>query len=196
MIFLDSAAYCQKYSSLSSDSFAGLPQSLVSSTDPVSRNLSTRLRTALRCEQVYLKIYQQKRCGAKSVYLPPSRNTRSTRNISFSVVKTKTILGCNLKYKKLWLEKCIVTFRTCIEIYFMKVFMRKNWKKNKSFFVTSHSGRLLTIFFRFNIYDKRNTFFVLFCIAFWNEEGMLSISVITDWTYLISYNYLTENVCL
>lgn len=133
MIFLDSAAYCQKYSSLSSDSFAGLPQSLVSSTDPVSRNLSTRLRTALRCEQVYLKIYQQKRCGAKSVYLPPSRNTRSTRNISFSVVKTKTILGCNLKYKKL-IRKVHSNFPNVYRNIFYESFYEKKLEKEQVFF--------------------------------------------------------------
>ena len=77
--------------SFSSDSFAGLPQRSASYTDLVLRNLSTRLRTALRCGTGLSGSFSVNRYRTTSVYLSPSRNTCSTSHARSSVVKT--ILG-------------------------------------------------------------------------------------------------------
>ena len=83
------------FSSFSFDSFPGLPQRSVSHTDPVSRNLSTRLRTALRCGTGLYENFSVNRRRTTSVYISPSQNMYSTSHTRSSVVKTM----CELKYE-------------------------------------------------------------------------------------------------
>lgn len=70
MIFMDAVAYLQKKShSFSSDGFAGLPQLLASSTDPVLRNSSTRLQTPLQRRAGVFEKLSAKRRRKKYRYL-------------------------------------------------------------------------------------------------------------------------------
>jgi hypothetical protein len=69
-------------------SLDGLPLRSASNTEPVSRNFSISLRTALRWGTSVSRNFSANCCCTKSVYLFPSRKTYSTRKTRSWIERT------------------------------------------------------------------------------------------------------------